>query len=158
MPAIFLPSRGEAGSLTASTTSAVIEMPAVSTAPVAVNEAALPKALQDALGDLAAGHAKIADARCAAFVRRNNNSAAGWTLWGRAKLAQKEYKQAVRRFNKALKRDPAYSEAFFWKGKTYEAWGKLDEAANEYQAAFHADAANAEAAAAWRNIVELVNK
>lgn len=44
---------------------------------------------------------------------------------------------ALKRLNKALKLDPNNADAYFWRGRTYEARGEWIEALNEYQAAAH---------------------
>ena len=61
-------------------------------------------------------------------------------------------------FAKALKVDPLSAEAYYRRGRIFEEMGKLDEAANEYQAALKVNSSYAEAAAAWQRLSDRLNK
>lgn len=108
--------------------------------------------LQDAARDLALGEWKLAARRAKDVLSKDKKAKDAWLIWGRACLEAGDYRKAVRRFNKALKREPHFAAAYYWKAKTFEAWGRLDEAANEYQAAFHADPSLEAARTAWRRL------
>jgi predicted Zn-dependent protease len=86
------------------------------------------------------------------YLEKNEKSSEAWTVLAKTYFAQKEYKTALKRFDKALKYDPHNAEAFYGKGMAYEAMSKPDEAANEYQAAFRADPDMADAKAAWQRV------
>ncbi|HOW27633.1 MAG TPA: tetratricopeptide repeat protein [Elusimicrobiota bacterium] len=86
------------------------------------------------------------------ILEKDKRNPDGWIVIGRSYLIQKKYKKAVKFFKKALKYNPHASRAYFWKGQAFEQWGKLDEANNEYQAAFRADPHFQEARDAWTRL------
>ena len=49
-----------------------------------------------------------------------------------------KYKKCLRLCKKAIKKSPQIGEAYFWRGRAYEALKKPMEAANEYRAALYA--------------------
>lgn len=75
-----------------------------------------------------------------------------WTRRGRHELDQRRWGRALRRFNRALKLNPAHAPAYVGRGNVFEARGRLDEAANEYQAARLADPTDADAQSAWARV------
>jgi len=89
--------------------------------------------------------------------RINRKSPEPWFVLGRVRYLRSDFKKAIKRFKKALKYDPQFAPAYYWRGKAYEARGKQDEAANEYQAAFHADAQHEPARAAWERLSGLAS-
>jgi len=136
--------------------------PAISTAPVTAPDslqaaastapavsARTQERLDAARVAFEAGRADEARRMAERLTRDEKKFAPAWTLLGQIFASEKRYKAALRRFNRALKFDPHDAEAFFGKGQAYEALGKVDEAANEYQAAFHADENMSKAREAW---------
>jgi Flp pilus assembly protein TadD len=91
-------------------------------------------------------------ARAETLMRKDKKSPEPWVLLGRAALAEGRYGKALKAFQKALKRDPHSAEAYFGRGQVFEKKGKLDEAANEYQAARMADPGHAGAKEAWKRL------
>lgn len=81
--------------------------------------------------------------RAEALMRKDKKSAEPWILMGRAALAEKRDGKALSAFKKALKYDAHAAEAYYWRGRIFEKRGKVDEAANEYQAARRADPGHA---------------
>jgi tetratricopeptide (TPR) repeat protein len=61
------------------------------------------------------------------------------------KFEEEEYKGCLSYTKKAIERDPHLAEAYFWRGRAYEAMGKYLEADNEYRAALAANKEFAEA-------------
>ncbi len=112
------------------------------------------KNLQKAWGDIQEGNWKQAREKVLVVIAKNKKNPEAWTLLGRTYFMQPKYKKAIRRFKKALKYDPHYAQAYFWKGKAYEALNKVDEAENEYQAAFRADPNLEEARNSWKKLRE----
>lgn len=126
-----------------------------SPAPVLQAEPAAPAVvleLREARADLASGNWRGARRKCLSYLDRNKKSSDAWAVLAATYAADKKFKKALRRYSKALKHDPHNAEAFYGKGLAYEALGKLDEAANEYQAAMRADSDMADARAAWQRV------
>ncbi|MBI4396265.1 MAG: tetratricopeptide repeat protein [Elusimicrobia bacterium] len=86
------------------------------------------------------------------YLDFHKKSSEAWLVFGQTYLPQKKFKKAVRRFRKALKHNASYAPAYYWLGKTYEEWGKVDEAVNEYQAAFRADPKMEAARESWKRL------
>ena len=112
--------------------------------------------LQAAAEDLTKSDWSSARDKADAALAADKKSSEAWLVLGRAQLGAGQTKKALSSFNKALKRDPHYAAAYYWKGKAFESRGKLDEAANEYQAAFHADAKLEAARNAWKRLSDRV--
>lgn len=108
--------------------------------------------LQSAGQDIEKGDWRTARTKAETVLNAHKKSAEAWVVLGRTYLANRQYKKAIRRFHKALKYEPHYAAGYYWDGKAYEALGKIDEAANEYQAAFHADPQLEMAKADWRRL------
>ncbi len=123
--------------------------------PAAPAEAADPR-LESARKDLEEGRWREARKKAKAVLSGDKRSPEGWVILGRVRLLQGRYRKAVRRFRKAVKHDPHYAAAYYWRGVAFEKWGKLDEAANEYQAAFHADPGMETARDAWKRLRDQV--
>lgn len=62
-----------------------------------------------------------------------------WVLLARFQFELKHYKSCISMANKALEKSPQYAEAYYWKGRAYEALGKILDAGNEYNAALHSE-------------------
>ena len=80
---------------------------------------------------------KISKAEQSAWeiLGRDKKDPVGWVLLARAAYAGGNYGKTLSYCKKALKYEPHYSPAYFWRGKAYEARGEADEAKNEYHAA-----------------------
>jgi tetratricopeptide (TPR) repeat protein len=102
----------------------------------------------------ALAEARWANARAKAeeVLKKDKKAANAWVILGRADLGEKKYRNAIRKFDKALKYHPHKATAFYGKGQAFEAMGRLDEAGNEYQAAIHADPRMVPAREAWQRI------
>jgi len=66
---------------------------------------------------------------------RDKKNADPWVVEASLKYDQKKYRQVIKLCKKALKLAPNNSEAYYWRGRAYEAKNKPLEAANEYRAA-----------------------
>ena len=88
---------------------------------------------------------------------RRKTSPEPWILLGRAYDAEGRKGKALSAFAKALKVDPLSAEAYYRRGKIFEEKKKLDEAANEYQAALKVNSSYTEAAAAWKKLSDRLN-
>jgi tetratricopeptide (TPR) repeat protein len=84
---------------------------------------------------LAAGNVSAAERSAWKILDRNKQDAAGWVLLARGAYARGHYKKTLNLCKKALKYEPHYSPAYFWRGRAFEARGEADEASNEYHAA-----------------------
>jgi tetratricopeptide (TPR) repeat protein len=93
-----------------------------------------------------------------AAERKDKKDPAVWTLRGRAALAEGKQNRAFKCFSKALKLDPLNAGAYYERGRIYESRNKLDEAANEYQAALKADPSHGDARKAWDALSARVEK
>ena len=71
-------------------------------------------------------------------------SQAPWPWLAAASLAfhEKRFKRCLSQAQAALDRSPQNAEAYYWRGRCYEASGKGLDAANEYRAALKAEAAH----------------
>jgi tetratricopeptide (TPR) repeat protein len=98
--------------------------------------------------DAASAEAMLKQAK--ALAEKNPKDAGPLVMKGRAYLAQKRWGKARGAFDDALDLDSHCADAYYGRGQAYEAEGKLDEAANEYQAALKADSSHAQALAAWQ--------
>jgi Tfp pilus assembly protein PilF len=87
------------------------------------------------------------------YIRKNGKSAEAWTLLGRSYVAAGAYKKAKRRYDKALKFDPHFAPAYVGRGEFFEKKGRLDEAANDYQAAVLSDPNSLEARQALARLI-----
>jgi tetratricopeptide (TPR) repeat protein len=133
--------RPDGARLTPGTTAPAETPVPVSTA--AVQAPATDPVLVEAASTLDQGRWREARGTITRFLKRDKShrkSAEAWTLLGRTYIDQGRPKKSLGRFEKALKQDPHYAPAYLWKGRAFEAMGKMDEAANEYQTALHADA------------------
>jgi tetratricopeptide (TPR) repeat protein len=90
------------------------------------------------------------------LIAKKDRSAQPYLLLGRASFAEGRYGKTIGAMDKALKRDALCADAYYWKGAAYEAQGKLDEAANEYQAALKAAPGHARAQAAWKKLSDRI--
>lgn len=124
--------------------------------PAPVVESGSPE-LQKARTLLNSGDWRGARRASLAYLDSHAKSSEAWTLLAGTYAADKKFKKAVRRFDKALKFNPHNAEAFYGKGQAFEAQGKLDEASNEYQAAMRADSKMPDARAAWQRIKDQVS-
>jgi len=68
-------------------------------------------------------------------LERNKKNPEGWVLLARVAYARKDYKQVLKDCSRALRYAPHHSQAYFWRGKAFDAQGEPDEAKNEYHAA-----------------------
>ena len=62
-----------------------------------------------------------------------------WVAMARLRFRQEKYASSLRYAQKALRRDPYYAPAYYWRGRAYEARNKWLESANEYRAALLID-------------------
>jgi tetratricopeptide (TPR) repeat protein len=58
-----------------------------------------------------------------------------WILAGRFQFEEKRFKKGLSLLNTALEKSPQAAQAYYWRGRCYEAQGKDLDAANEYRAA-----------------------
>jgi len=87
------------------------------------------------------------------YIHKNGKSAEAWTLLGRSYMAAGAYKKAKRRYAKALKFDPHFAPAYVGRGEFFEKKGRLDDAANDYQAAVLSDPNSLEARQALARLI-----
>lgn len=85
------------------------------------------------------GRKADAEKRLAKWLKAEKTSP--WPLVQSAVLLyrEKRYKKSNAVLSDALERSPNCAEAYFWRGKNYEALNKPMEAANEYRAALMAE-------------------
>lgn len=62
----------------------------------------------------------------------NQVSPAGWFDAGTAFAQKKEYDQAIAAYNNALKADPQYASAYFYRAQIWEEKGEIDKAIDDY--------------------------
>jgi len=62
-----------------------------------------------------------------------------WVLLARFSFEEKRYKKCLSIASKGITKFPQASEAYYWRGRAYEAMGNYLEAGNEYNAAIHSD-------------------
>jgi len=62
----------------------------------------------------------------------NQVSPAGWFDAGTAFAQKKEYDQAIMAYNNALKADPLYASAYFYRAQIWEEKGEIDKAIDDY--------------------------
>ncbi len=96
----------------------------------------------------------LARSKSQLVLNHAKKSSEAWILLGRAYFGEKKFRKARGAFKHALKYSPHNALAFYWKGQTFEAQEKWDEAANEYQAALKADAQLTQAQNAWTRLQE----
>ncbi len=82
-----------------------------------------------------------------AWMEKEPKSAAPWVTAARLRFEEKRFKKCVSLGQAALKRSPQSADAYYWRGRAYEAMNQPLEAANEYRAALLADKDHAEARA-----------
>ncbi len=63
---------------------------------------------------------------------RNQVSPAGWFDAGTAFAQKGEYDQAIAAYNNALKADPLYASAYFYRAQIWEEKGNIDKAIDDY--------------------------
>ena len=81
-----------------------------------------------------------------------------WPLVQSAALQyrQKKYKSSLATLKKALEKSPQCAEAYYWRGKNFEAQNKPLDAANEYRAAVIAEQSYLEAQEALTRVLGLL--
>jgi tetratricopeptide (TPR) repeat protein len=84
---------------------------------------------------LGAGDVSGAEKSAWAILDQNTEDAAAWVLLARSAYAEGRYKKTLKFCQKALRYEPHYSPAYFWRGRAFEARGEPAEAKNEYHAA-----------------------
>lgn len=132
------------------------EAPAAATAPPEASFEILrpgdPAELTAAAETLKSGDWRGAEEKLKVYLSKQKKSPTAWTLLGAAYAGGQKFKKAIGPCRRAVKLDPQFAPAYFWLGQAYEGWGKVDEAANEYQAAFHADPRLEAAKVAWARL------
>lgn len=86
----------------------------------------------------AEGRTRDALRRVKEWRKKERESPWPWVVEGELFFRQQRYKKAVRRLDRALELAPQMAEAYYWRGRAYEAMGKPLDAANEYRAAMMA--------------------
>ncbi len=69
----------------------------------------------------------------------DKKTAGPWVLSARIAFDQKKYKKCLSYAETALEKSPQSAEAYYWRGRAYEALSNWMDAANEYRAALLAD-------------------
>lgn len=83
----------------------------------------------------ASGDKKNAMKRLDKWMNEEKTSPWPWVVAAKLQCEQKKFKKCVSLSQNALDKDPACSEAYFWKGRGLEGQNKSLDAANEYRAA-----------------------
>jgi tetratricopeptide (TPR) repeat protein len=78
-------------------------------------------------------------------MKSEENAPGPWLAAARISFHEKKYKRCLSQAEDALERSPQNAEAYYWRGRCYEAKGNPLEAANEYKAALKAEAAHPQA-------------
>ena len=76
-----------------------------------------------------------ADKKLKVWMKKDAKSPVPFVLAGTLAYERKQYKRCLSYCEKALSRDPQFADAYYWRGKAFEALGKPMEAVNEYRAA-----------------------
>lgn len=122
------------------------------------NEAALPPRPEaaeiEALWN--AGKKSQAERKLDRWMKQEKKSPWPWVQSAVLEYRQKKYKQSLARLKAALEKDPNCAEAYYWRGKNYEAQNKPMDAANEYRAALMAEAKFNEAQEALDRVLALL--
>jgi tetratricopeptide (TPR) repeat protein len=113
--------------------------------------------LENAIQDLEAGHWKEARKKIKTVLSENKKRPEAWVILGRTYFATGRYRKTLSRCKKALKYNPHFAPAYYWRGQAYERRGKLDEAANEYQAALQSDPTHGPSQEAWTHLKNQVS-
>ncbi len=98
------------------------------------------------------GDYKLAEENVNRALSLNKRNPAPYVAYGRMLVAQREFKKALKKFNKAIKIDPLCAEAFYYKGEIYEKWGKYREARISYKNALAVDSNYSKASVAWEKL------
>jgi uncharacterized protein HemY len=69
------------------------------------------------------------------WMQDEKNSPWPWVESGSLRFREKKYKKALKILKTALDKSPQCAEAYYWRGRSYEAMNKPLDAANEYRAA-----------------------
>jgi tetratricopeptide (TPR) repeat protein len=80
-----------------------------------------------------------------AWMKAEEKSPWPWLAAARMSFHDKRYNRCLSQAEDALERAPQNAEAYYWRGRCYEAKGNRLEAANEYRAALKAEAAHPQA-------------
>ncbi|MCB4756474.1 MAG: tetratricopeptide repeat protein [Elusimicrobia bacterium] len=94
---------------------------------------------------LQAGKTSKAQKELDRWMGQDKKSPEPWVLAGTLQFEKKKYKKCLSFCAKALSKSPQCAEAYFWRGRAYEALGKTLEALNEYRAAVKAKPGYSEA-------------
>lgn len=73
------------------------------------------------------------------WKRADKKTAGPWVLSAHIAFEQKKYKKCLNYAETALGKSPQTAEAYYWRGRAFEAMSKWMDAANEYRAALLVD-------------------
>ncbi len=103
-----------------------------------------PKVLEiESLWD--AGNKSRANRVLNSWMKQEKHSPYPWVESAALRFREKKYKNALALSKEALEKSPQCAEAYYWRGRSYEAMNKPLDAANEYRAALLAKAKYEEA-------------
>jgi len=80
-----------------------------------------------------------------------------WVEAGKLRFEEKKYKRALSSLQTALDKSPQCAEAYYWRGRSFEAMNKPMDAANEYRAAVLAQEKYVEAQEALTRVTTLLD-
>jgi tetratricopeptide (TPR) repeat protein len=90
----------------------------------------------------ASGDRRAAQREVESWKKKEGKAPWPWLAAANLSFQQKKYRRCLSEAQTALDKAPQNADAYYWRGRCFEAEGKALDAANEYRAALKAQAAH----------------